>query len=120
MQRLKKVRRDKGDPNPLSHKARNGPAGFLSSFSERSLGAAGSRLHPRLQQFMFKAYVWQQFKVGSQLERENHRTSEFKGSKRHPTQRETLGAARSGPEELRIRITESQNSRGWKGPLWVI
>ena len=20
----------------------------------------------------------------------------------------------------RIRITESQNSRGWKGPLWVI
>jgi len=27
----------------------------------------------------------------------------------------------SGPqEEVNHRITESQNSRGWKGPLWVI
>ena len=38
---------------PLSHEVQNGPLCFLNSFSERSLGAAGSKLHPRLgQQFM--------------------------------------------------------------------
>jgi len=24
------------------------------------------------------------------------------------------------PPDIQDRITESQNSRGWKGPLWVI
>ena len=38
---------------PLSHKVQNGTPCFLNSFAERSLGAAGSRLRPRLgQQFM--------------------------------------------------------------------
>jgi len=26
----------------------------------------------------------------------------------------------TGPINMNHRITESQNSRGWKGPLWVI
>ena len=38
---------------PLSHEVQNGHLCFLNSFSERSLGAAGSRLILRLgQQFM--------------------------------------------------------------------
>jgi len=41
---------------PLSDKVQNGPFCFLNSFSERSLGAAGSRLSLRPQQFMSKGY----------------------------------------------------------------
>ena len=33
---------------------------------------------------------------------------------------ETHGAVGTGPEEATKMITESQNVRGWKGPLWVI
>ena len=42
---------------PSSHEVRNGPPCFLSSFSEKSLGAAGSDPSPRLgRRFMAKDY----------------------------------------------------------------
>ena len=43
---------------PLSHEVQNGPSCFLNSFSERSLGAAGSNLSPGLGQlFMAKGII---------------------------------------------------------------
>ena len=43
---------------PLIHKVQNGPPCFLDSFSERSLGAAGSNPSLRLGQwFMAKDYM---------------------------------------------------------------
>jgi len=40
-----------GKALPLSHEAQNGPPCFLNSFSERSLGVAGSTSSPRLGQW---------------------------------------------------------------------
>ena len=44
----------------LSHKVRKGPPCFLNSFSERSLGAAGSRpgLRPQWFMCMFSSNSW--------------------------------------------------------------
>ena len=44
---------------PLSHKVQNGPPCFLNSFSERSLGVAGSRLRPNLiNGLCLHDYIW--------------------------------------------------------------
>ena len=53
----------KGKENlPLSHEVQNGPPCFLNSSSERSLGAAGSRLSPRLgQRFMANGISYMDF-----------------------------------------------------------
>jgi len=52
----KKSVRGKGDP-PLSHQVWSGPPGLLNSFSERSLGAAGSRTGLRPPRFMTTGYA---------------------------------------------------------------
>ena len=57
----------------MSHKFQNGPPYFLNSFSEGSLGAAGSRTSLRSQWFMSKGHVQQQFKASSQLKREREK-----------------------------------------------
>jgi len=38
----------------------------------------------------------------------------------HPQKQKHHPSTIKDTEPLNYRITESQNSRGWKGPLWVI
>jgi len=69
IQRLEQDIRGKGD-SPAHSQGSNGPPCFLDSFSERSLGAAGSRLSLRLHRLTSKGYVQQQFQVCSQVKRD--------------------------------------------------
>jgi len=67
--------------------------------------------------------------LGSTQEPELTLPTADKEKQRHPThgaansRLDPQGTRRRSPpfaEHARVRITESQNSRGWKGPLWVI